>query len=238
MKIKHKTEIISKVLTPALKLWLRSQLDHVEDLEIKIKAGDTQILRGKLESVLLGTTRAVYQGIHVGKVCLSGSNIAINLSGILRGKPLRLLQPLSVNGELVVVEEDLTTSLSSPLLSQGLTDLLVLLLENQGINNPQEILAAYRIQWQQLKISPEKFTLTGNLTDSKGNSNPLILRSGLALHNPQTLLLAPLHLQGIPHLDNLIINQFKVDLGSDVELQQLNLSSGQLSCSGQVKVVS
>ncbi len=238
MKIKSKTEIISKVLTPAVKLWLRSQLDHVEDLEIKIKAGDPQILRGKIESVLLGTNRAVYQGIHVGKVNLSGSNIAVNLGGILRGKPLRLLQPIFVNGELVVEEQDLTTSLSSPLLSQGLTDLLALLLESQGINNPEEILAPYQIQWHQLNLSAEKFVLAGNITDAQGSTNQLILRSGLGLHNSQTLLLDPLHIQGIPHLDNLSINQFKVDLGSDVELQNLNLSSGQLSCAGQVKIVS
>ena len=237
MKIKNKTEIISKVLTPAVKLWLRSQLDHVEELEIKINAGDTQILRGKIESVLLGTSRAVYQGIHVGKVNLSGSNIAVNLGGILRGKPLRLLQPIFVNGELVVEEQDLTTSLSSPLLSQGLTDLLVLLLESQGINNPEEILTPYQIQWQELNLSAEKFVLTGNITDAQGSTNHLILRSGLALHNPQTLLLDPLHIQGIPHLNNLSINQFKVDLGSDVELQNLSLASGQLSCAGQVKIV-
>ena len=238
MKIKNKTEIISKLLTPALKLWLRSQLDHVEDIRVKINSGDTQILRGKIASVLLGTNGAVYQGIHVGKVNLSGSNIAVNLSGILRGKPLRLLQPIFVNGELVVEEPDLTASLSSPLLSQGLNDLLALLLENQGINDPREILAPYRIQWQELNLRAEKFILTGNLTDSQGHTNQLILRSGLALHNSQTLLFDPLHIQGIPSLDNLSINQFKVDLGSDVELQNLNLSSGQLSCAGQVKIVS
>jgi hypothetical protein len=238
MKVKSKTEIIGKVLSPALKLWLRSQLDHVEDLEINIHGGDTQILRGKIESVSLATTKAVYQGIHVGEVQVKGENIAVNLGGVLRGNPLRLLEPIFVTGALMVAENDLTTSLSSPLLSQGLTDLLVMLLENQGIENSAQILTNYQINWQQLTITPEKFTLTGLIADSLGNSNPITLRSGLGLHNSQTLLFAPLVIEGIPLLNNLSINQFTLDLGSDVNLEQLNLSSRSLSCIGKVKIVS
>ncbi len=238
IKKQNNTEIISKVLSPALKLWLKSQLDHVEDLEIKINGGDTQILRGKIESVTLSTTKALYQGIHVGEVQIRGENIAVNLGGILRGKPLRLLEPIFVTGELLVPESYLTASLSSPLLSQGLTDLLVRLLENQGIENPTEILANYQIRWQNLTLNCDKFILRGLIVDSQGNSNPLILHSGLELDNNQTLLFNPLVVEGIPILNNLTINEFKIDLGSDVELHQLNLSNRALSCSAKVKIVS
>jgi hypothetical protein len=238
IKTQSKTEIISKVLSPALKLWLKSQLDHVEDLEIKINGGDTQILRGKIDSVTLSTTKAVYQGIHVGEVQLKGENIAVNLGGVLRGKPLRLLEPIFVTGELLVPENYLTASLSSPLLSQGLTDLLVMLLENQGIENPTEILANYQIHWQNLTLNSDKFILTGLIIDSHGNSNTIILISGLELDNSQTLLFNPLVVEGIPILNNLSINQFKIDLGSDVELHKLNLSDRALSCGAKVKIVS
>lgn len=238
MKIKKKTAIISNFLAPAVKFWLRSQLDHVEDLEIKIHAEDNQILKGKIESVLLETTRAVYQGIHVRKVKVMGSNIAVNLGGILRGKSLCLLQPIFVKGELIVEEKDLNTSLSSLLLSQGLRDLIILLLENKGVTNSSEILANYHIDWQELTLDFAQFILIGIVTDSEGNSNQLILRSGLELYNHQTLLLNPLNITGIPHLESFIFDEFKVDLGSDVELEKLSISSGQLYCEGQVKVVS
>lgn len=237
-KTKSKTEIITKILTPALKFWLRSQLDHVEDLDIKIHSGDTQILRGKIESVFLETTHAIYQQIHVRKVKITGSKIAVNIGGIIRGKALRLLQPIFVKGELIVEEHDLTASLSSSLLAQGLKDLLVLLLENKQINNSETILANYQIDWQEINLADEQFILTGIITDLEGNNNPLILQSGLKLHNEHTLLLDPLNIKGITHLGDCCFNEFKVDLGEDVELQELNISHGELFCAGKVKIVS
>lgn len=236
MKLKNKTEIISKILTPALKLWLRSQLDHVEDLDININAGDSQILRGKINSVFLKTTRAVYQGIHVRKVEVATENIGVNLGGIVRGKPLRLLQPIFVRGELEVSENDLNTSLSSSLLSQGLTDLLELLLEEKGFNEIEKIFTNYEITWQNLTLNGDKFRLKGILRDSQGNSNNLILRSGLQLANFQSLSLNPIYIEGIPEIENFSFNEFTVDLGSDVQLEQLSLSQQKIYCLGKVKV--
>jgi len=69
MAIKSKSEIISHILTPAIKFWLRSQLQNVVDLTIEINAGDKQILTGKIDQVSLQTNKAIYQGIcrdHAG----------------------------------------------------------------------------------------------------------------------------------------------------------------------------
>ena len=238
MAIKSKSEIISRFLTPAVKFWLRSQLETVEDLNIKISAGDRQILRGKIEEVSLQTTKVIYQGIHVSQAEVSTQDIAVNLGGILRGKPLRLLHPIFVQGNIKLIPEDLHTSISSDLLSQGLVDLVGILLENKGIAESQQILEKYQFQWQDLTISPDKFILTANLIDSKQQEYELILRSGLALKSDHELLFNPIHLEGIPDLDDIIINDLEVDLGSDVELTELILTKEQLSCSGKVKVVS
>lgn len=238
MAIKNKSEIISHVLTPAVRFWLRSQLEKVEDLNIKITAGDRQILKGKIEEVSLQTTKAIYQGIHVSQAEVKTEDIAVNLGGILRGKPLKLLHPIFVEGEIKLSPDDLHTSIHSPLLSQGLIDLIGILLENQGIEEPQRILEQYQFQWQDLTINSDKFILTANLFDAQENRSQLTLSSGLTLKSDRELLFNPICLEGIPNLQDIIINNLVIDLGSGVELSQLILTEQELFCSGKVKVVS
>lgn len=233
MKFKAKTEIISNILNPALKLWLKSQLDHVDDLKIKISATDNQLLRGKINQVFLDTNSAIYQGIYVRKVLIETENIAINIGEIVRGKALKLLQPIFVNGELKTTEQDLNNSLNSDLLSQGLTDLVNLFL---SANNSNHILENNQIKWKQLTIDDQKFNLIGNFINSENSQTKLIIKCGLALENPHTLLLNPVYIEGIPTIDNFILNNFTVDLGDQVELDQINLSSQELHCMGKVQI--
>ncbi len=236
MKFKAKTEIISNILNPALKLWLKSQLDHVDDLKIKISATDNQLLKGKINQVFLDTNSAIYQGIYVRKVLIQTENIAINIGEIVRGKSLKLLQPIFVNGELKTTEQDLNNSLNSDLLSQGLTDLVNLFLSVNNKNNGDFILENNQIKWEKLTIANQKFNLIGNFVDSENSQTKLIIKCGLALENPHTLLLNPVYIEGIPTIDNFILNNFTVDLGDQVELDQINLSSQELHCMGKVQI--
>ncbi len=234
--IKNQSEIISKVLSPALRLWLRSQVEQVEALQIKISGRDRQILRGYIPRVFLASTRAVYQGLHLAEVELTGENIRINLAQVLKGKPLRLLEPLSVKGNVLLEEADLKASLSSSLLSQALTELLLTLLQANGIDNPNNILEDYRLSWHEFAINPDKLTLTGTLTDAQRNTIPVTICAGLGLANGQTLRLHPLQIEALPELFDVSLNEFQVDLGSEVELEHLSLAPGKLSCSGRLTV--
>lgn len=238
MTIKSKSEIISHILTPAIKFWLRSQLQAVEDLNIEIHAGDKQILTGKINRVSLETSKAIYQGIHISKATVNTENIAINLGGILRGKPLKLLQPIFVNGQLLLTLDDLQTSLNSSLLHQGLIDLVHLLLEHQKIEGYKEILAQYQFNWQGIVLHNDKFIIKAILIDNQGKKTDLMLTSNLILKDDHTLLFNPIEINKISDLDIIIINDFEVDLGNDVELQQLILNPDKLSCVGKIKVVS
>lgn len=238
MAIKNKSEIISHILTPAIKFWLRSQLQAVEDLNIEIHAGDKQILTGKINQVSLETSKAIYQGIHISKAAVNTENIAINLGGILRGKPLKLLQPIFVNGQLLLTLDDLQTSLNSSLLHQGLIDLVHLLLEHQKIEGYREILAQYQFNWQEIILHNDKFIIKAILQDNQRGNTDLILTSNLILKDDHTLLFNPIEIDKIPNLDTIIINNFEVDLGNDVILEKVALNSHQLSCLGKIKVVS
>ena len=41
---RKQSRLIARVLAPAVQFWLRSQLSQIEDLQIKIEAGDRQLL--------------------------------------------------------------------------------------------------------------------------------------------------------------------------------------------------
>ena len=106
------TDLISKVLSPALRLWLRSQVESVAELNFSIQGKDRQILTGYIPSISLNSSRAVYQGLHLGEVELLGENIRINIGQVLKGKPLQLLEPIQVTGQVRLDQADLEASLS------------------------------------------------------------------------------------------------------------------------------
>ena len=235
---KRKLEIISRFLTPAITFWLKTQLESVENLDIKIVAGDTKILRGKIDEVSLTTSKVIYEGIHVDQANVKTEKIAVNLGGVLRGKPLKLLQPIFVEGEISLTPDDLKTSLRSSLLAQGLVDLVVLLLEEKQIDNAESLVSKYQFSWQDISLFANKFILNATVSNSQGEKNPLVITANLTLKDNHTLDLSPIEIEGLPDLSTIVLSDFSVDLGTDVEIEQLILSETGLSCQGKAKVVS
>jgi len=231
------SRIISTVLSPALNLWLRSQVSQVEDLQIKIEGGDRQILSGHVPGVSILAAHAVYQGIYVSKVQLKGENIRINLGQVIKGKPLRLLEPIPVSGQLRLEAADLKASLQSPLLSNAFTELLSTLLQAGGVQNPTDVLNDYQITWQQATLEADQFTLVGEMTEVNGTVTPIVIRSGLQLASSHELRLAPLEIQMNSAFPINNLDSYHIDLGTEVDLEELNLTPGQLICRGSLKVI-
>ncbi len=229
------SNLISKILTPALRLWLRSQVEQAEELDIEIQGKDGQILRGYLPGVALRSHRAIYQGLQLGKVLLKGENIRINIGQVIKGKPLQLLEPIRVSGEVQLTETDLQTSLGSDILTNAFTELLMALLEHQGVVDPVVLLEPYHIQWQAIALQSSGFVLTGSLSKNQ-EINVLKIRADLALINPQTLHLQDIELLGLPVTLPQDITYFQVNLGTDVTIESLQLDQGELACVGQLLI--
>lgn len=236
MWITTQSDLIRRVLSPALNLWLRSLLEGVEKLQINIQGHDRQILKGYIPRVSINTYHAIYQGLHLGEVHINGENIRINIGQIIRGKPFRLLEPIQVTGKLHLEEAHLNNSLSSFILTNAFTDLLVYLLELNDIANPKQVLDNYQISWEKVSLNNNQFLLEGIISDNASNIIPLRLCATLELVNSQTLQIEPKQLEIVPELAHLSLKPFQVDLGSDVELEQLSLEDGQLSCCGRLIV--
>jgi hypothetical protein len=232
-----KSRIISKVLSPAVQLWLRSQVEQVETLQFKITGGDRQILSGHIPTVSITASGAVYKGLHLTQLELEGTGIRVNLSQVIKGKPLRLLEPIPVEGQIGILASDLAASLQAPMLSNAVSEFLTTLLKSEGNTKLGNDLKEGQFSWQKVDIEEGQLTVFGTLTDALLQTTPVVIRAGLELASPQSLRLNPLQIQLSPTSAPLILDNFQVDLGSQVNLQELALTPGQLLCRGRLTVL-
>jgi hypothetical protein len=231
--------VIGKLLSQAVKVYLRSQVDGVESLQVKIEGKNRQILQGYIPQVFLSCDRAVYQGLHLRQVQLDGRDIAVNLSEVIKHQPLRLLEPVLVEIQLKLDAQDLQASLPANLLQSGLSDLWQLILvaqDHPGTNT--EKLRELRIEWQSLAIAEGQLNLIGFYQDSLGAIQQLALTTGIALTNPHTLGLSQLAItsdsRDLLHHD--LNSPLEIDLGADVFLQDVTVASEQILCSGKIRI--
>lgn len=211
-----------------MQIWLRSQVEQVSNLEVKISGSDRQILNGYIPRIFISAHHVVYQGLYLSRVQLVGENILTNFRQVLLGKPLRLLEPVPVSAELLLKESDLNASLHSSLLANALTDLLKTLLPT---NYPRDGLSCHK-----LAINSDQLIINATLASAPSKSIPVVINTSLQLASCHELQLRPqiqTHIK-FPFED---IDGFKLDLGSEVDIQEITLSSGQLLCRGRINVI-
>ncbi len=233
---RQQSHLISRVLSPAVKLWLRSQLDQVEALELEIEAGDRQLLSGSLHQVIASANHAVYKGLHFSQVHVAAQSIQTNLRQVLRGKPFRLLVPFPVSGTVTLSEADLNASLPAPLLGNAVSDFLLGLLQchsHKGLDDtPAEL--------QNIQVKLQAGGLILNATLVKDNQHdPLRVQTHLAIEGGDRLRLSQFHCHlgsGERSLSDLPTS-FTFDLGSDVCLEELTIHPDQIICRGQITVI-
>ncbi|MEQ8996051.1 MAG: DUF2993 domain-containing protein [Coleofasciculus sp. B1-GNL1-01] len=231
------SRMISTVVSPAVQLWLRSQVDAVETLQFKLMGRDRQILRGHIPTVSIAACRAIYQGLHLSQIQLDGTNIRFNLTQVFKGKPLQLLEPVPVTGQLILRESDLQASLGAPLLSNALTDLLNTFIKSYNRPDQYPPLGESKMNWQQITIDGERLTLKGTLIHHPTRETSIVVDAGIQLATPQQLQLHPLQIHINAQQPPITLEHFTIDLGSEVDLEELTLTPGQLICRGCIRVI-
>lgn len=217
------------MLSPACRGWLRSQVSHVDDLQVDIQGGSRQILGGTIPRVAVAAVGAIYQGLSLGSIDLIAENIRINLPQVLKGQALRLVESIAVMADVKFSETDLQASLSSSLLSQAITDLFTQILAMQ----PHQ--TDWKIDWNRLEIAPQTLILQGNLT-TDGQTGPIEIAMGIDIAEGHILHLDPLKITCPIDLPNSHITSHRIDLGDDVNITQLKLTTGELLCQGRIQV--
>ena len=239
--------VISRILPPAIRLWLSTQLDQVEDLVFRIEGRDRDILSGHIPEVFLSAQKAVYQGIHLSRVTVQASTIRVNLGQVIRRQPLRLLVPFPVSGQVFLTAADFNQSLQSSLLGEGLYDFLRLLAQSQTeAAHLQTILddlpgrtvlphyqptASITAEGITLKLLPNE----GQPLPPIAISTQLVIKEGhrLCLENPHWL--SEMNVANSTPLPAL--HGFEIDLGPEVTLTECETQNNQVSLAGTVRVL-
>lgn len=118
--LSHNSEcFIGKLFQSAVKTFIRSQIEHCSELKVSISGNNSDLLQGRVRSLKISAKGAVYKGIYLTDVQLAASDIK------LKPRASRILQePSNVRASIRVDEEDLSSSLASPLLGKVLQKLL------------------------------------------------------------------------------------------------------------------
>ena len=238
---KRSSGLISKVLAPAVRLWLKSQTEHLEDLKLSIQAGDRQILAGKIRRIEASVVAAVYQGIHIRDLQLTAQEIQVNLGQVMRGKALKLLAEFPIDLKFSLSEDDLNRSLCTPLIQDAVTQFLMGIL-GSGDANSQKRLTITNLN---AKLQDHIIVLSGNLPSSSGdahaNATEIAIRTGLQLTQPNKIALQnPVWL---PHANAkrgmaiAELNGYEFDLGPGTSMAEVTIELGKISCIGRLTVL-
>lgn len=227
--------MISKLLSAAVKLYLRSQTEQVSDLQVKVSGKNKQILTGYIPQVSLSCDRASYQGLWLSQIELKGANIAVNLPEVLKQKPLRLIEPIWVDIQLRLDATDLEASLDSELLQSGLAALWQLILATKPELSSLAV-SDLAIAWQQIVIANGNLSLTGTYENTAGQIQTLKISTSLSLADEHTLCLSQLKITDQSFLSSKLTDDLKLDLGTDVAIAKLRIESEQIVCAGKIRI--
>lgn len=215
---------IAKLLGAAVRFWLTTQVDVVDELEVTVGGTARELLSGCLPGVTVRATGVVYQGLALQNVAIAASKIKINLSQILRGKPLQLQEAIAIDLVQTLTAANLNQSITAPLLEQAIADFIRPLLATAD----------------PVPFTPKHLSLGENTLILQGiwHDRPLTLTTGLSLSNPHTLFFshpkwtwdreAPVDL---PAVEN-----FEIDLGEDVAFRGLAIAPDKIQCEGTLLV--
>lgn len=236
----RQSRIISQVLSPAVQLWLRSQVTQAKALHFQISGGDRQILAGHIPQVTISAQDIIYRGLHLSQLELAATGIRINIGQVMKGKPLRLLESFPIEGELVLQELGLNASLQAPLFAEALSNLLLTLLQTSEaaivpiapFNQPTN-LSVLKIEITSLHLIFSAQIETEHVTQFIQLKTKVGLLSGheLLLIEPccSVIMSSPETWHPLP--------DFKIDLGTEVDLEEVTLHQQQIHCRGRINVI-
>ncbi|WRH64984.1 MAG: DUF2993 domain-containing protein [Planktothrix sp. GU0601_MAG3] len=240
--------LIGSLLSTAIGLWLRSQVDQIDHLKLNIEGSNRSLLSGDIPGVSVVAENAIYQGLHITQVQLQGSNIRFNLGQILKGQPLHLLDAFFVTGNLHLNQSDLNQSLQAPMLVQALNEFVLSLLtalthspspssyNSQRGQNDSWVQSVQRIQDPQITLETDHLILNAQLLFDSGELLSFQLKTGLEIANFRELMFVQPQVQIYDTDTELHSDNYIIDLGSDIKIQDLILSPELLEIQATLKV--
>lgn len=226
----HSSGWISSILSKAVALWLESQVESVEQLELLIEARHQDLLRGRIPQVTLKAAHGVYQGLHLSQINLTATQIQTNLSQVLKAQPLQLLEPIDVTCQLTITQSDLNASVSVPLLTNALRDILLPWLQSEVVMQSIQDLSI-----QYITLSAQYLIINGRIIYGS-ECYPFQLQTQPQIDHSQILVFTQARLTIKPIMMAVKMKDYSLDLGSSVKIQPLILESQSIRLQGQIQV--
>jgi hypothetical protein len=150
------------------------------------------------------------------------------VASILKGQPLQLSAIVPVVGKLIIAEQDLNNSLSSPLLLTAINDVLIPLLAEYSLNFKD-------ITWRRITLDNQVLILNGiPVSEIEGAFFNIYL--GLELLNGQELQLTQVRIKTDQEVLLEKNSPYIINLGTDVDIEKISLIPEQLSCYGRINI--
>lgn len=171
------------LLARGLEFWLRQQCDSIESVEIQLRGSSVQLLRGRLDGVVLVARRVVYRDFRIEEVELRSEPIRVRMGDLLRSQTVSLENPFQVRGQVVFTGDGLNRSLATSqwrALADGLAEALLGLapLESLRIEDDRLLLSARPLG------SSDPISLPAELSAAEGTIEVRGLKGGAATRLP------------------------------------------------------
>ena len=95
-----------KILSIALKSWIRTKCKRIGDLEIEINGSSFSLFRGELKEVKVKASNVIFKDIELSKVLLESSPIKVNINFQKENKNL-ITSDFKLKGNIMLSEKDL-----------------------------------------------------------------------------------------------------------------------------------
>ncbi|QIZ69662.1 LmeA family phospholipid-binding protein [Oxynema aestuarii] len=217
---------VSRLLSRAVSLWLKAQVESLDELHVEIAARDRQIFGGVLPWISLKASGVVYRGVHLSAVEMHATNIRVNLSEIVRGKPLQLLEPVHAEARILWQALDLHASVHSPLLAEALDELFAPAL---GAIAPDGTRAA--LSYSQLSLEAGQLCLSGSRDGDR-----FTLKTYLDAGDRRFLRFGSPSLTWEGQDTAIALAPFTVDLGEQVRLDHVEIAPEAIACGGHLEI--
>jgi hypothetical protein len=103
---------VLQLLSRGLQLWLRSQCEAIDHLELELLGSARELLRGRLAGVRVRATGVTYRQLTMASVELTSTPLELQLGPLWRGRTPALQQPFRINGTARFDGDGLTRSLA------------------------------------------------------------------------------------------------------------------------------
>ncbi|MEN9220347.1 MAG: DUF2993 domain-containing protein [Thermostichales cyanobacterium SZTDM-1c_bins_54] len=225
-------QLLGTLLSPLVAAWIRSQVQGVEDLQVNIRGADNELLNGFIPQAQVSGRNLRYEGVAVSQVSLQGQNIRLNVPAALQGSPLQLLQAVPVQVGLVMTEADLNQTLQSPLIQAQLAQAKVTL----PIGTTS---VPFLIRDPKVRLVGDRLQIDAQLSSEQGPPVPVSLATRVVPTSPQQLALRdPVWLIAGQEIPIAGLNNLPIDLGPEVQIQQLKIENRTLVYRGVLVIQS